>query len=118
MAGREQAIRDAALSALRRSARLEAELRDRRRPAPHDPARQRPEALERANHIRTQRARLKADLRSGRVSIHRLLLDPPDYLLTAKLADLLLALPRFGRVKVNKLLTRCRISPSKTFGGL
>ncbi len=118
VAGREQAIRDAALSALRRSARLEAELRDRRRPVPRDPARQKPEALERANHIRTQRARLKLDLRSGRVSIHRILLDPPDYLLTAKVADLLLALPRFGRVKVNKLLRQCRISPSKTFGGL
>ena len=42
----------------------------------------------------------------------------PHWLETAKLADVLLALPKFGRVKVNKLLTQCRISPSMTFGGL
>jgi hypothetical protein len=37
---------------------------------------------------------------------------------TAKVADLLLALPKYGPVKVNKLLSRCRIAPSKTIGGL
>jgi hypothetical protein len=26
--------------------------------------------------------------------------------------------PKYGRVKVNKLLIQCRISPSKTLGGL
>ena len=118
VAGREHAIRDGALSALRRSARLEAELNARRRPVPRDPARQRRDALGRADHIRSQRARLKAGLKSGRVSVHRFLLDPPDYLLTAKVADLLMAMPKFGRVKVNKLLNQCRISPSKTVGGL
>ena len=116
VAGHEQAIRDAALSALRRSARLEAELSARRRSAGSDD--QHHAAPGRANQIRTQRARLKRDLHSGRVSIHRFLLDPPDWLETAKVADMLLAMPRFGRVKVNKLLTQCRISPSKTIGGL
>ena len=47
-----------------------------------------------------------------------LLLDPPEYLLTAKVFDLLLAVPKYGRVKVNRILTHCRISPSKTIGGL
>ena len=32
--------------------------------------------------------------------------------------DLLLAVPKYGRVKVNKILAQCRISPSKTLGGL
>ena len=32
--------------------------------------------------------------------------------------DLLLAVPKYGRVKVNRILTHCRISPSKTIGGL
>ena len=32
--------------------------------------------------------------------------------------DLLLAVPKYGRVKVNKILSQCRISPSKTIGGL
>jgi hypothetical protein len=79
---------------------------------------QRMDALKRANEIRTQRARLKRDLKAGRIQIHGLLLDPPEYLATAKVFDLLLAVPKYGRVKVNRILTHCRISPSKTIGGL
>ena len=79
---------------------------------------QRMDALQRANEIRTRRARLKRDLKAGRVKIHGLLLDPPKYLETAKVFDLLLAVPKYGRVKVNRILTHCRISPSKTIGGL
>jgi hypothetical protein len=79
---------------------------------------QRMDALQRANEIRTKRAQLKRDLKGGRVSIHDLLLTPPDYLETAKVFDMLLAVPKYGRVKVNKILVQCRISPSKTIGGL
>jgi hypothetical protein len=79
---------------------------------------QRMDALKRANEIRTERARLKRDLKAGRIQIHGLLLDPPEYLATAKVFDLLLAVPKYGRVKVNRILTHCRISPSKTIGGL
>jgi hypothetical protein len=79
---------------------------------------QRMEALQRANAIRTQRATLKKDLAAGRASIERLLSDPPEWLETAKVFDMLLAVPKYGRVKANKVLTQCRISPSKTFGGL
>jgi hypothetical protein len=76
------------------------------------------DALQRANQIRTRRAQLKRDLKAGRTKIHDLLLDPPDYLETAKVFDMLLAVPKYGRVKVNKILVTCRISPSKTIGGL
>ena len=31
---------------------------------------------------------------------------------------MLLAVPKYGRVKANKVLQQCRISPSKTVGGL
>src|SRR5918911_4916632 len=79
---------------------------------------QRMEALQRANEIRTKRAQLKRDLKGGRHSIHQLLLQPPDYVETAKVFDMLLAVPKYGRVKVNKVLQQCRISPSKTIGGL
>ena len=79
---------------------------------------QRMEALQRANDIRTRRASLKRDLKAGRVSIHLLLMEPPDYIETAKVFDMLLAVPKYGRVKVNKVLQVCRISPSKTIGGL
>src|SRR3954463_4119789 len=86
--------------------------------APDRSLNQRRDALQRANEIRTRRAQLKKDLKAGRVSIHQLLLDPPEYLQTAKVFDMLLAVPKYGRVKVNKVLQQCRISPSKTIGGL
>jgi hypothetical protein len=79
---------------------------------------QRMEALQRANDVRSRRAQLKRDLKAGRQPIHELLLRPPEFLETAKVFDLLLAVPKYGRVKVNKILTQCRISPSKTIGGL
>jgi hypothetical protein len=86
--------------------------------APERSLTQRLDALNRANNVRTRRAALKKDLKAGRVSIHTLLLDPPEYVETAKVMDMLLAVPKYGRVKVNKVLTQCRISPSKTIGGL
>jgi len=86
--------------------------------APERSLNQRMDALQRANQIRTRRAQLKRDLKGGRVSIHTLLLDPPEYLLTAKVFDMLLAVPKYGRVKTNRILNQCRISPSKTIGGL
>ena len=79
---------------------------------------QRMEALQRANEIRTRRAQLKRDLKAGRLSIHDLLLEPPEYIGTAKVFDMLLAVPKYGRVKANRILNQCRISPSKTIGGL
>jgi hypothetical protein len=75
-------------------------------------------ALGRANEIRTKRAQLKRDLKGGKVKIEKLLLDPPDWVLSAKAFDMILAVPKYGRVKANKILSQCRISPSKTIGGL
>ena len=79
---------------------------------------QRMEALKRANDIRVQRAQLKKDLKDGRVAIEDVLLDPPDFVSTAKVFDMLMAVPKFGRVKAARLLNQCRISQSKTVGGL
>jgi hypothetical protein len=79
---------------------------------------QRMDALQRANEIRTRRAQLKRDLKAGRVSIQKLLAAPPEWVETAKVAEIMLAVPKYGRVKVNKILSTCRISPSKTIGGL
>ncbi len=86
--------------------------------APERSLNQRMDALARANKIRTLRAELKRDLKAGKKSIHRILLDPPEFVETAKVFDVLLAVPKYGRVKVNKILVHCRISPSKTIGGL
>jgi hypothetical protein len=76
------------------------------------------EALNRANEVRVQRAELKRRLKDGTASIHAILEDPPDYVLTAKVYDMLVAVPKFGRVKASRFLNQCRISQSKTVGGL
>jgi hypothetical protein len=86
--------------------------------APERSLSQRMDALQRANEIRSQRAQLKKDLKASRKQIALILLEPPDYVETAKVFDLLLHVPKYGRVKVNKLLTQCKVSPSKTIGGL
>lgn len=75
-------------------------------------------ALKRANDIRTARAKIKKDLKKGRVSLAALLSDPPEFLLTARVFDLLIAVPKYGRVKASRVLNQARISQSKTVGGM
>lgn len=79
---------------------------------------QRMEALDKANGVRTYRKELKCDLKAGRAHIRDLLLEPPERLETAKVFDFILATPKYGRSKANRVLVQCRISPSKTIGGL
>jgi hypothetical protein len=76
------------------------------------------DALRRANEIRVRRAQLKKDLKDGRVQVEEVLSRPPDYVETAKVFDILMAVPKFGRVKAARFLNQCRISQSKTVGGL
>jgi len=89
--------------------------------ATHAPVRsldQRMDALKRANDVRVRRAKLKRDLKDGRVRIESILGSPPEYVETAKVIDILMAVPKFGRVKAARFLNTCRISQSKTVGGL
>ncbi|HEY1366933.1 MAG TPA: integration host factor, actinobacterial type [Gaiellaceae bacterium] len=86
--------------------------------APERSLDQRMDALKRANDIRVKRAKLKKDLKDGRVQIEEVLREPPEYVSTAKVVDILMAVPKFGRVKATRFLNACRISQSKTVGGL
>lgn len=86
--------------------------------APERTQQQRTAALIKANRIRLKRAQLKRDLKHKRVSPLDLLHEPPEWIETMKLNDLLLAVPKYGRVKVTRLLRDHRISPSITVGGL
>lgn len=79
---------------------------------------QRMSALEVANEIRSRRALLKKQLKRREVNVQDVLLDPPEWAETMKVSDLLVAVPKFGRVKTNKVLVQARISPSKSLGGL
>ena len=87
-------------------------------PLPSRLDRQRKEALTRANEVRSARCQLKEQLKRGEVSLAPLISDYPGYLATARIADLLEALPGCGPLKTGKLLSRCGISPSKTMAGL
>jgi len=75
-------------------------------------------ALRQANHVRRLRAKLKQDLRGGKVRLEQTLTTPADYLASAEVYDLLVAVPKTGPVKAGKLLTLARINPSKTVGDL
>ncbi len=86
--------------------------------APERSLDQRMDALGKANDVRSRRAALKADLKRGAANIRDILAAPPEYLLTAKVSDLLMAAPKCGRVKSARIMEQCRISPSKTIGGL
>lgn len=86
--------------------------------APERSLDQRMEALRRANEIRSRRAQLKKDLKAGRVSITAIIAEPPEFVLTAKVFDMLMAVPKYGKVKATRFLNHCRISQGKTIGGL
>ena len=86
--------------------------------APERSLDQRMDALRRANDVRVRRAQLKKDLKDGKVRIQTILGDPPEYVETAKVIDILMAVPKFGRVKAARFLNTCRIRQSKTVGGL
>ena len=75
-------------------------------------------ALERANAVRVARAKLKKDLAAGNTDLAPLIVNPPEFAASAKVVDLLVALPRIGQVKAQQILNRARIAPSKTLGGL
>ena len=74
--------------------------------APAQTLDQRLRALRQANEIRSRRAALKKDLASGRVRIEDVLAQPPAYAKTAKVQDLLLAVPKVGPARVARLLSQ------------
>jgi hypothetical protein len=84
---------------------------------------QRQNALDRANEIRFKRSDLRAELHDltrpeARSQVAKLIESPPAFLLTMKIESLLLLIPRFGDVKVRKIMWAHQISPRKRIGGL
>jgi hypothetical protein len=79
---------------------------------------QRLRALEQANEVRTARAKLKKELASGKIELVQVVADPPACVRTARVRDVLLALPKIGSVRAGRILAQCGIAHSKTLGGL
>jgi hypothetical protein len=79
---------------------------------------QRLRALRLANEIRSARAKLKKELASGEIELTQILAQPPECVQTARVRDVLLALPKIGSVKAGRILADCGIAPTKTLGRL
>jgi hypothetical protein len=69
-----------------------------------------------ANEIRSARAKLKKDLASGKIELAQILAQPPECVRTARVRDVIVALPRIGSVKAGRILADCGIAHSKTLG--
>jgi hypothetical protein len=61
---------------------------------------------------------MKREIKRGERLVQEVLAEPEEQVETMKVFDLLLAMPKVGRVKANKVLVKSRVSPSKTVGGL
>ncbi|HLM77294.1 MAG TPA: integration host factor, actinobacterial type [Rubrobacteraceae bacterium] len=88
------------------------------RRAPERTEQERRSALEEANRVRFARADAKRDLKSGRLTLYDLLMDPSEELKGAKVEEMLLAVRGIGRVKVNRIMREAGISRAKTLVGL
>lgn len=75
-------------------------------------------ALASANRIRFERAQVKRDLKSGKITIPELLQDIPEGIESATVYEMLDAMDRWGRVRSRRLLTRLGISEWVTFRNL
>jgi hypothetical protein len=75
-------------------------------------------ALRLANEIRSARAQLKKDLASGKIELAQILAQPPKCVRTARVRDVLLALPKIGSVKAGRILAGSGVAHSKTLCGL
>lgn len=84
---------------------------------------QRMEALQKGNDIRIRRANFKKQMKktSRADNFERtitIIIEPPEFMETMKVYDLLMATRTFGKIKTLKYLRACEISPSKTLGGM
>jgi hypothetical protein len=75
-------------------------------------------ALGKANEIRLGRAQLKRDLAAGRLDMEEILTRLPEVAKTARVRDLLLAIPGLGPARITRLQVCCGISESKTAAAL
>jgi len=113
------------LSQVERAHGLQADAEALRRQAQHQLQRalslqrdRRMTALTKANEVRVARARLKQQLREGDASIEQILATPPECASTAKVLDLLLAVPNIGPVRAGRLLTTAGVKPTKAIAML
>lgn len=85
---------------------------------PERSAEQRMAALRAANEIRLRRATLRQDLKTGRGGAELVILDPPKWAESMKVIDLLMRVPGWGTVKVDRAMFTAKVGHGKTLGGI
>jgi len=75
-------------------------------------------AGQKAIMARRQRAMVKNELKSGKVSLLEVLETDDPIVIRMKIWDLLMSLPAFGETKARNLMDKCGISDARRIGGL
>ena len=89
-------------------------------PLPELDAHARREALEKAAVARKVRARMKQQLKAGEIDLAEVLrlADGDEVVGKTKVAEVLEAMPKVGKVRARRLMERLDISPSRRLRGL
>ena len=86
--------------------------------APPTPAPQQFKALERANHVRRARAKLKRKIETGEMSVPEVLVTCPSHAATMSITDLLMSQKWWGRTRSRRLLVSIGVPERKPVGNL
>lgn len=84
----------------------------------YDAEQQRMDALATATEIRRERARMKREIKAGRLRIVNVIMDPPWYAESMYVMHLLMAMPKFGRSRAKLRMDRAELPLTKTVGSL
>jgi hypothetical protein len=71
------------------------------------------DALVKANEVRSKRAQDKRQIRHGQLDPVQILERPPDHWATARIIELLLAMPRVGRQRAGKWLLMAEVAEQR-----
>ena len=81
-------------------------------------AAQRDMALELANEVRTRRAEAKQQIKEDRTVLARFVLDPPDWMETARVFDFVRVVPRVSDHGAQMIFRRAKVLTHRRFGDL
>lgn len=87
-------------------------------PFPEMSESQRKAGLERAAKVRAERAALKKSLKDGSVKIADVLVSDDDVIGKTKVAQLINALPRYGKARTAQLMERIGIAENRRVAAL
>ena len=80
---------------------------------------QKREALKKAQEVRSKRAKVREDLKSGKISLENIFEDVEDEVIgKMRVAYLLESLPRIGRVRTQLIMEEVGIDESRRVRGL